>query len=928
MNHLKYALCIVFSAFAFSAAAQQFPEKHFSHPDRIRYDGSCLTIDGKDTFILSAAFHYFRCPQALWRQRFRKIKEAGFNTVETYVPWNWHERNMPSGLNDYSQCNFDELKAWLKMAHEEFHLYTIVRPGPYICAEWAGGGHPRWLARFRPKKITTSFWIRSNNPDYLKWSEHWYNAVCPVLRNELITHKKPGEAGTILVQMENEFVYFNMSSAGKEDVLRHLVNTCVRNGIDVPLFTCVTPEARGSKDKVVGQLFDMDNQYLWWNVQESTSMIERLKRQQPNAPAFVCELQGGWFSSVGGNLSEDFHLDGRHARDMALMAMAGGATGLNYYMFFGGTNLTGWGTRQMTTSYDYGAPIKEDGGVGEKYAAVKGIAEIVQKFGKQLVRTVPVPVRLTTDSTRLTVSARKSADGTLFVFFLNRDAKQTFQQMAHLVIDGTPLNVDCTLNSQDSKLLVLHPDGTTLEWFPRTQSLPRRPDVLPAPVTISKALCRTENFKGQWMPLRNNLSLPEMGVNDSRYVMYRSHVSLSVNEVSRFGSLVFNMFTGDPVYVQINGKCVPRASENDLDNTFVVNNALHEGDNLIEVIYENRGHAHGYQPMEELSGMKQAGLGGQYADVLPVEEWYVKPLNGTVNPLLSENCSAENGWQKMMLNPKTIAELATLQIAGLQKPEWPAAWILKQKTGSALFRTQIDWTPDMIRKGQTQLEFGCIDDKGTLWVNGVNVASHDDWDKPFVVDVARYIKPGRNDIAVEVSNQSGDGGILKAVRLRQNLSILKNLKWEVSTDLGGVQQGWTQQQCAADGWTELTLSPSYPLVRKNSLVASAAPASSRDGLFTWYRMTFNLPAADSSVWIPWQFIVNAVGTGYIWLNGHNIGRYWNEGPQRSFFLPDCWLHFGGANTLVLGLRQTEKAGAQLLGAEISPYAEDAECVEK
>ncbi len=64
------------------------------------------------------------------------------------------------------------------------------------------------------------------------------------------------------------------------------------------------------------------------------SRIEDLKRQQPNAPAFVCELQGGWFSTVGGGLSEDSYLDGRHARGMALMAMAGGSTGLNYYMFF------------------------------------------------------------------------------------------------------------------------------------------------------------------------------------------------------------------------------------------------------------------------------------------------------------------------------------------------------------------------------------------------------------------------------------------------------------------------------------------------------------------------------------------------------------------------------------------------------------------
>src|SRR5437016_90240 len=76
---------------ATSVGAAETP-RPFSHPDRIRYDEQCLTIDGKDIVIYSGAFHYFRCPKELWRDRFRKIKEAGFNTVETYIAWNVQER--------------------------------------------------------------------------------------------------------------------------------------------------------------------------------------------------------------------------------------------------------------------------------------------------------------------------------------------------------------------------------------------------------------------------------------------------------------------------------------------------------------------------------------------------------------------------------------------------------------------------------------------------------------------------------------------------------------------------------------------------------------------------------------------------------------------------------------------------------------------
>src|SRR5450432_1937597 len=98
----------------------------FSHPDRIRFDSHCLTIDGQDTFVFSGAFHYFRCPKELWRDRFAKIKEAGFNTVETYVAWNVHEPNMPAGLDDFSGVDLRDVDDWLNMA-EEFGLYVIIR---------------------------------------------------------------------------------------------------------------------------------------------------------------------------------------------------------------------------------------------------------------------------------------------------------------------------------------------------------------------------------------------------------------------------------------------------------------------------------------------------------------------------------------------------------------------------------------------------------------------------------------------------------------------------------------------------------------------------------------------------------------------------------------------------------------------------------
>src|SRR5947209_18691084 len=91
--------------------------------DRLRYDAQCVTIDGHDLVLFSGAFHYFRCPKELWADRFRKLKEAGFNTVETYTAWNWHEPNPPKNPEDFSKVDMTDLRDWLEMETDQFGFY-------------------------------------------------------------------------------------------------------------------------------------------------------------------------------------------------------------------------------------------------------------------------------------------------------------------------------------------------------------------------------------------------------------------------------------------------------------------------------------------------------------------------------------------------------------------------------------------------------------------------------------------------------------------------------------------------------------------------------------------------------------------------------------------------------------------------------------
>ena len=209
--------------------------------------------------------------------------------------------------------------------------------------------------------------------------------------DEQITHKPKGEKGIILIQIENEYNHHDCEN--KEELLKALYRSVRKNNIDIPVFTCLTKECRNSENPELSQVFDSDNYYVGLSsAPDCAYRMENLKQSQPDAPGFVTELQGGWFSLVTGRLSEDHYSDARHFRALGLMSMLGGATGLNYYMFFGGTHFDGWGARGMTTSYDYNAAIRENGATGEKYVESKAIGEFIHTYNDQLARSKGVPV--------------------------------------------------------------------------------------------------------------------------------------------------------------------------------------------------------------------------------------------------------------------------------------------------------------------------------------------------------------------------------------------------------------------------------------------------------------------------------------------------------------------------------------------------------
>ena len=189
------------------------------------------------------------------------------------------------------------------------------------------------------------------------------------------------------------------------------------NGIDVPLFTCVTHAVRGSTDPLVRQVFDTCNFYPLWKVDGTQGKIEQLRHEQPDAPLATTELQGGWFAKIGGKLSEEQDgITAAQINNLTLFMIQNGETILNYYMIFGGTNPGDWAARNMISSYDYNAPIRESGGVGERYQRVWALGHLLREHGVPLARSVAVACDVATSQTDVMVVERRAPDGGRYLF--------------------------------------------------------------------------------------------------------------------------------------------------------------------------------------------------------------------------------------------------------------------------------------------------------------------------------------------------------------------------------------------------------------------------------------------------------------------------------------------------------------------------------
>lgn len=325
-------------------------------------------MDGKPYQIIAGEMHYARIPREYWRDRLRKAKAMGLNTITTYVFWNLHEPR--PGLYDFTGQN--DLAEYIREAQAE-GLNVILRPGPYICAEWELGGYPSWLLKDR------DLILRSSEPKYTAQVQAWFHRLGREIAPLLLKNGGP----IIAVQVENEYGSF----ADDKSYLEGVKDALIKSGMgDTLLYTANTP-----KDLIDGSLPELPTviNFGGGDAQRGFAKLEQLR---PDGPRMSGEYWAGWFDHWG---DINHQTDGaKEAADLSWMLRQGHS--VNIYMFEGGTsfgwmngaNSDGKNYQPDTTSYDYDAPLDEKGDPRNKFNAFR---KVIQEVTKAHLPPIPKP---------------------------------------------------------------------------------------------------------------------------------------------------------------------------------------------------------------------------------------------------------------------------------------------------------------------------------------------------------------------------------------------------------------------------------------------------------------------------------------------------------------------------------------------------------
>jgi hypothetical protein len=878
----------------------------FAQPDAIRYDAQCYTIRGVDTFIYSLECPYPRVSPAEWRERFVKIRQAGFNTISTYIFWNYHERSP-------GKFDFSELEQFLALA-QEFGFYVIARPGPYVDAEFDRGGFPTHV-------IAERFALRSMDPKSLRSSRHWYQHVLPVIRQHQVTNG----GSIILMQIENEIDFTDVPVAEQREYLRFLARLAWNAGIDIPLISNVSTVVRDRNDPELSRILDVCDFYPRWSfltdnelpastagltVMQKVDLSDRtvlaslrkMRRDEPQGPLSVAELGTGYYSKFGGKLSEDEEgADATQLNALTKTILEHGVTYINFYLGWGGSNRQ-WGGRGVTSTYDFAAPIRECGGLWNKYYEVKAVGALLAQFGTQLARSEERPGAARSTSADVSVSQRNRGSSGFVFLRANTDSEHHFRLTFTDPLEAREITVPrhgrLTLGPHAMKVLALR-----------------------VPVGDSTLVYCTAEILAQGRCGRRDF-----------VVVY--DVPGSLVEIGlELKSTQAPVLVGEHRYADWDADRRRLAAGVEVDDT---DRYLLVGDDLLFIVLPRTRALHSWAGSETvfLSDAYCLRSSSRTPDRISAEIDYLPGAHSLsiLLPVQPSRCLVD-GQQVLWRFEPALGQLR-LELAVPEPPvqqaslQFMRSWLEPVATRSGTWQRSSGGALEDLGP----VPYGYVKYRGTVrfdgqesaylqafttndkqvFINGRWVPEASQPDRTVMFAAAPYLVAGVN--TVDIVYEMFGGADFGATATLGELNGIEAFWLGTEPDRSARIDDWQVQRMASAGAGRAAALPAAAPVPPGQQGTTRLPC------FTWCEATLALPTLDPEWSAPWYLEFDADADAMIFLDDIFLGRYARRGPQYRFYLPGGLLMAAASHRLTLLLGYTDTT-AVIRSCEVRQYRE-------
>jgi len=848
-------------------------------------------VDSQRIWLVSGALHYFRTPAPLWRDRLMKACRGGLNCIETHLSWAVHEPT--EGQWDFSGDH--DVAEFIQQAGD-LGLYVIIRPGPYVGAELDFGGLPGWLS------AKPGLQCRTHNAVFTHYFDRYFRQILPRLAELQVSR------GGNIVAIQNENNCLTTTMPDRLEYLNFITQMFRRAGFDIPVLAAkafTEPRAPGTIECVTG-----------WD--DALVKLKELRTIQPEAPSIVSDFRIGSHDVWGGKHEAR---DPRQCARRALELTGAGAQ-LNYYLYHGGTNFGFSAGRDIqsdqafvTTSYDCDAPIAEGGGLTPKYYGLRPVNLMLRHMGNVLAaaNADDAAVALTDTATFSLVGP----NGRVVVVTNNgNDAIQAATVALH---DGRTIEVDLSYCGaaavfQDAVLTEAH----TLDYS----------NLTPIGVFGGKVFA-LHGAVGQEGVVSINGQLLHITVPAGAEPVAVEHEGLSILVLNTAATerlwLVDGQLIIGPAFVgeTADELVIPRGL-----NHYTVVNA--DGQALVKELGHTKPPARSRAP--SLTMWKRLRVCTEPKD----DAAQFKRMD-RLRGLPSQGAPTGYGWYRVTVaSPRAVKkhlflprcdDRATVWLNGKRIGTWGRGPDAQREPMSAQLRrgdNELTFLADNLGRYSGGFRLG--EAKG-IWGDLYSAVKIDpkSWrvKKGTEKDFSRRILPRIQLGLAKRLRQTPPAVCETSFSLPQPMPVhlqFTHLAMPVAVFcnnrlvgfFAGDQGGAGDVTVTSDThkgtnrlklliWAEATpkaLAAAIHVYRLEEKLTTTTrwrfrqwskpepgPIIGVQGLPVWYHSTFKAPTGD----LPLFLTILQSKKGQIYLNGHNLGRFWSLGPQSSYYLPECWI---------------------------------------